>query len=496
MISERVTWDDPKTIFSPAWWLKRLEKKMADRDAALAQCGDYYDGKHNLLYGTEKFTQTFGRIFANFSNNWCGLVVDSVEERLTVQGFRIPQVDPGGIRKFVRSMFGREKPTYDEDAWDYWQRNGMDEFSQIAHIEALINRECTALVWWGDDGRPQITVEHPRTFITEMDPENPRKYRAGLKKWMDDSGYVFANLYLPEYIFKFRSDRPAKDDYGSLARAAKWVERETPDEEWPLTNKLNEVPATTLPNRPRLLAPSESEIIQVIPAQDAVNKLCVDMLLASESQAFRQRFIAGIQLPRDPETNEVIMPYKQILEKVWIFEGERPVVGELGQVDLSGHVRAIELFVQHIASRTRTPPHYFFLKGQFPSGESIKAAETGLVAKTLRKEVPFGGAWERVQYLCLRVDGKDDKAEASLAGETIWADAESRSESEHVDALVKLSALGVPEEQLWADAGYSPQQIEDFKAKRAEESKVVSRTRLSGVQSPSAPPVALAGSEQ
>ena len=40
--------------------------------------------------------------------------------------------------------------------------------------------------------------------------------------------------------------------------------------------------------------------------------------------------------------------------------------------------------------------------------------------------------------------------------ETIWADPEYRSESELADALVKRAAIGVPRQQLWEDAGYSP----------------------------------------
>jgi hypothetical protein len=38
-----------------------------------------------------------------------------------------------------------------------------------------------------------------------------------------------------------------------------------------------------------------------------------------------------------------------------------------------------------------------------------------------------------------------------------------------VDSLVKKLAIGVPKEQLWADAGYSPQQIGRFKAMLLEE---------------------------
>jgi hypothetical protein len=45
----------------------------------------------------------------------------------------------------------------------------------------------------------------------------------------------------------------------------------------------------------------------------------------------------------------------------------------------------------------------------------------------------------------------------------MWADPESRSEGELVDALVKLAGLGYPLEVLWEMHGESPQMVERMK---------------------------------
>jgi hypothetical protein len=59
---------------------------------------------------------------------------------------------------------------------------------------------------------------------------------------------------------------------------------------------------------------------------------------------------------------------------------------------------------------------------------------------------------------------RDDTARAqAVAVETIWADPESRSEGELVDALVKMQTLGVPLEALWERWGVSPQTRERWK---------------------------------
>lgn len=52
--------------------------------------------------------------------------------------------------------------------------------------------------------------------------------------------------------------------------------------------------------------------------------------------------------------------------------------------------------------------------------------------------------------------------------ETIWRDPETRTESEHVDALSKKKDLDVPPPQLWEEAGYTPEQIARFPAMRAQ----------------------------
>ena len=69
--------------------------------------------------------------------------------------------------------------------------------------------------------------------------------------------------------------------------------------------------------------------------------------------------------------------------------------------------------------------------------------------------------------LCFKVLG-DPRGDVTSV-ETIWADPEYRSEAELADALIKRSAIGVPRQQLWEDAGYSQVQISRFKAMEAED---------------------------
>lgn len=446
-------------IGSPEWWVRRLDAKLAKRQATLQTLEEYYSGEHPLAFASAKFRSAFGGLFEEFSDNWCDLVVDATEERLNVTGFRLGKNTAGDAR-----------------AWEIWQRNQLDASSQLAHQEALITGESAMLVWYGDDPKvPRITIEHPSQMIVEDVPGSLER-AAAYKAWTDDDGYRCSTLYLPDFIYKFRSKtKRSSTNIGSGV----WERREVPGEAWPLPNPLGVVPVVPFRNRPRLLNPPTSEFAQVIPIQDGVNKLIADMFVASEFTAAPQRWATGLEVPKDPETNQPVAVFQHMVDRLWTSKNKDTKFGEFSQADLSVFVGGIEMLVQHIASRTRTPPHYFYLSGQFPSGESIKSAETGLVAKARRKMRHFGESHEEVIRLSFLVTGETAKAKQAASAEVIWGDPESRTEGEHVDAVLKKAALGVPVQQLWEDLGYSPGQIERFKEMAAEEQRLGLRARVS-----------------
>ena len=72
----------------------------------------------------------------------------------------------------------------------------------------------------------------------------------------------------------------------------------------------------------------------------------------------------------------------------------------------------------------------------------------------------------------------------------MWGNPEIRTEGESALALTQLQLLGVPDPQLWADWGYSPQEIERFRAmQRANALDAESLGLTAVVASPAPPPV-------
>lgn len=427
---------------SPAWWVRRLMRKLDERYPALATWNAYYEGDQPLAFASQKFREAFGGRFRAFSSNFCALVVDGTRERMEVTGFTMP------------SKRAQQR------AWRLWQENDMDSQSQIAHTEALIKSVAYVLV----DPRARITVEDAFDTITECDPQDHRIRRAGLKRWVDDDGHLVVYLYLPDRVWKLRTD--AKWAAGGPAFTGTLVPFPGEDEDWPLRNPFGIVPLVPLVNRPRLHGRGQSEIDPVMSNQDAINKYRADALVAAEFAAFRQRWATGLDIPEDPETHQPVEPFKAAVDRLWVVPPPDPddpnpteaKFGEFSATDLAPYQGMIESEVGAMSSISRMPYHYLLSQPSAvpPSGESLKSSEAGLIAKVRTQLIHFGEGWEEVMRLALLASG--DRGGADRTSATNWRDPETRNEGSRADAVTKVYQVGIidrPEARV--ALGYSPE---------------------------------------
>lgn len=457
-------------LIDPDRHIAKLYAELVRRRAVIGRLHDYYDGVHNLAFAGEKFLEAFGGMFDAFADNWCGVVADALDERLQVNGFRLP-----------------DQPADDTTAKAIWERNELDLQSSIGHLDGIIGGAFYATVWIGDDGKAEVTVESPSTCIVERHPKMTRRRTAALRVWMDDDGYEHAELFRPEGCYLRRSQTKRTGELVSPARA-RWVIEDLVDESDELDvdgmmrnpGGIGTVPVVEFLNKPRLTRSrragwaAHSEIAKIVPLQDAVNKFVSDILVSSEFAAFPQRNLVGYSPEEilDPETGKPTGRYKEPSfkagpGKLWWLEDPEAKFDQFDAADLSGMVKVVEMVVQHIASISATPPHYLNASADRLSGESIKSAESGLVAKARRRQRTWGAGWEEVIRLAGQVEGIAELANAD-GMETVWADPEVRTESEHVDALGKKKDLGVPEPQIWEELGYTDETVRRFPAMRAQ----------------------------
>lgn len=413
-----------------------LSGNLAKQRTAIKKYQDYYDGKQPLSYATSDYDDAFALMLRELNDNWMPIIVDAVAERMKIEGFRF--ADGKG----------------DKDAQIIWQRNSLDADSDLHATESLISGVGYVMVWNAFENGSDlasITVEDPTQVYVHVDPGNRRNRLYAIKEWTDDWGIEFRNVYFPDRIEK------------SMKEKGKWSDLPK------VGNPLGKVPIVPFYNRPKLRGGTfRSELLEAISTQDQINKILADAIVASEFGAYRQRWATGVDVERD-ENGKPVQPFKAGHNRVWIGPDSDAKFGTFEVTDLRNYVQFIENRIQSLASRTRTPPHYLLGgAGTFPSGESLKSTETGLIAKVKNRMRRFGESWEETMRLAFLVEGNEAKGNF-FAAETIWADPESRTEAEHVDALVKLRSLKVPIRKLWEDAGYSQEEIERMVAWAREE---------------------------
>ncbi|MFI1796364.1 phage portal protein [Streptomyces sp. NPDC020379] len=420
---------------SPEQWLDYLKGKLSAQQARARIFGDYYDGHHQrMLFAQSKYQSEFAEVFDRWSDNFCGLVIDSVNERMAVDGFRMT-----------------DEPEADKAARRIWQRNFMDAESASGHLDAMIQGAAYVVVWADEDGEPTITVESAETTVIQLKAGSRREVEAAAKFFVDDWGREHCTLWLRDAVCT-----------GGPTLAGYRVETTKP-------NPLGVVPVVPLHNRSRLVGEPLSDLSPIIPIQNAVNKVTADSLVASEYAAWPQRYVTGLEIQED-ENGRPKEPFRVAVDKLLQAEDPAATFGQFAAADLSNYVALVDMLTVHLASIARVPFHYMMKGGQVPSGDSITSAEAGLIAKVRERMLHFGESWERTLRLAFLVKHDRKRAEAFEA-EVMWRDPEKRTEAQHVDALLKLQMLNVPKQQLWLDAGYTPQLIERFQRLLEQEAK-------------------------
>lgn len=411
--------------------LTTLIQRLDEHEPRATLLDKYYAGEQPLAFLAPEAKTALGERLTTMSSNVCRVAVTALAERLRVTGFT-------------------RDGSSDADLWDAWTRNDLDQMAPVAHREALIHGRAYALVWADRQGRSQVTVESPRQVTTLRDPAT-REVVAAVKRWSD--GKVSrASLFEPDQITTFISDNGV----------AGWRTLETID------NPFGLVPVVPLVNTDRLLdADGRSELADLLPLVDALNKLLADMMVASEFYARPRRWATGLELEEDDEGNAVNP----------IPEGSRTMVnespdgsfGSLPGSDLAAYEAAVTLLTSQIMAVSSLPSHYLgVLSSQPPSADSLRAAEASLTAKAQTRMATFGRSWEQVARLVVAADTGVDPSSVDVT--VTWADPGTRSVAQEADAVVKLHQAGIlPTTYALAKLGYSDPEIAAIRAARRAE---------------------------
>lgn len=424
---------------------------------------DYYEGHHRFPFGTEKYKSTFWTIFRGYCDNMCASVVDVQAERLEVEGFTssaattkedtVPGAKPGEDI----SVWVVEDPQGDA-AWDEWEMEGLDLVSDQVHSDSLLYGDGFAIV-----DAEGVWRQNPHNMAVKYSQERPGEIIMAAKWWTGDDGRIRVTIYEPDKRTRYVTDK-------KMEVGVKFTPRDFSEEDnGPLPQGI---PVVHFPNK-KYGCYGISELKAVIPLQDALNKAEMDLIVAMEYQAFRQRWVAGV----DVELGEDGKPKAFVGEhgpgRYLAFVDENTKTGEYSAADLQPYVKVINDFRGQIARVAGVPLHYFFVEsGASESGESLKVGENRFSRKGKRQQRCFGKSWEGLMDLLLEVTAQQDDTVSYDSGvdlNILWAETSPRSESEELDVLVKKTTIGVPLGQVQKEAGYDHEQVKQFASERLKQ---------------------------
>ncbi len=439
------------------------------RQRAIALARRYHDGDQDV-YMTARVRQFLAlNDEVELRMNVCRQVVTAITERLLVAGFDTGEApDATGTKPLARW------------AWDTWQKNRMDAKQDDVHEGALRDGEYFVIVDWDAETSMARLTQHPRFVSVEAggdgcgvrmiypDDDDTQKPLYAVNQWtetiqtmMGTQSRMRRTLYYPDrierYVYnsgwiQYVEDDAAPDPGNGEASEPAWP---TP---WRYAagNPLG-IPVVHFKNKGM-----RCEAWDAIPLQDGLNKALIDCLATADVSAFQILFASGWmptkdgQAPKEDGSNLLEIAPGQIIGSTKPEARLTPIEG----ADISKLIELTQQLVMWLAMITNTPLSRFISTKQVASSDTLKGQDEPLDNKVELRQTLFGNSWEDVMSMARRLEnvfgigGLDE----TLTFSTLWYRKRS------LDELEKKKKLGVPQEMIWSEMGYSPDQIEQMKA--------------------------------
>lgn len=430
--------------------LVTLARDINNRRERLQKYYRYYQGKQRISFVGAELQHEFGERLQYLSCNRCETVIDSVLDRLTIDGFEDKAAESN----------------HEKLAESYWSENNLGALARQVHQEALIHGDAYVLVWPNET--VEVFAQHSDQLAVAYDDENPDKLYCAAKAWKLRTGHWRINLYYEDRLEKYRSRKPSADLPDNEAAWDSYSDPE--DTSWPLNYSWGRVPVFHFAVNARSGEYGRSDLAPIIPLQDSLNRTLANQAVAEEFQSYKQRWATGIQPIEDPETHEYISPFEDGADRLWTSTNENTRFGQFDSADLTMFENVINGHELRIARTARIPIHYFTGLGTPPSGEALKTYEQPFIAKIKDRQRSFGATWKQLMNFVLSLEhGVEAKVEVR------WHSAETRDETQLLSNAIIKKELGVSQQQVLRELDYSDEQIEEFADEKAVDADALVR---------------------
>jgi len=369
--------------------------------------------------------------------NICPLVVTTVAQGLFIDGYR-PTIN--GLPQEEQSPL-----------WEVWQRNRMDARQAEVYRPAITYGasyltvlpgepapvlapyspwRCTALYVTDSDEWPQFALTTPHDFT--LQPTRQMINQAILRV----TGAPIARIFDDEAVYEMPVDAFGNPDLSQVKV------RE---------HGLGVCPVIRFQKVDDDGSISCGKIEPLLPMQRQINQLTFSNLMAAQFGAFKQRWVTGMALDRDPVTGEVKRPFNIAVNSLLVSDSPDTRFGEFTETDLSGYLNSRDKAIIFAASTAQVPPHNLLITDGISNiaAETLAALESAHQLDVGDYKTSFGECAEQALRLAGLAMG-DTQAWEDIASEVAWRDTTPRSLGQLVDALGKMAAqLGIPAEELW-----------------------------------------------
>lgn len=406
---------------------------------------DYYEGRQPLVYSYDRMRDIFKNLNARFTQNWCAVVIDAVQERIQLQRITIAD-DDAKTKELAKLLTSSQLILESEDV----------------HLAALVTGESYVIVWPDEEtGQPEAYYNDPCNVHLFYMADKPRQKRFAVKWWIGDDNYRYLTLYYPDRLEYYRSVNQVRKYSGGLyslneVRNAKSFKEHEASEQ----NPYGEIPVFHFRRDQRA---TQGELQNIIEPQDAVNKLLADMMIAAEFGAFPQRWAIS-----QADTSKL----KNAPNIIWEIpagdgEGQPTSVGQFDAAPLDNYLKAIDKWTTAIAIISRTPKHYFFGQGGDPSGESLIAQEAPLNHKAQKYIDRFIATWSEVARFMAMISSMGVVEDDALT--PIYD--KPQTVQPYTQALIRKEsvAAGIPLMWQMQQEGYTEQELADLQAAQDEQ---------------------------
>jgi hypothetical protein len=447
---------------------------FSERTTDYARARDYYHGKHDLGFATPKFQSAFGTLFRELAYNRCRPVVDSQANRLRVSGFQVNGLDLAGLNIIpsgaqTASGEGAAQSSgidLSSQAMTLWRLGGMHMREGELYVEAGLSGDSYGVVYF--DAAPPLGTGLPRIWPNKADVMRVRydddgRITLAAKAWLIPSG-VDKNkrrltFYTPTEIIRLitsgtaEAELPKELAQYTLVREVNYLGQTVIN---PVVHNLGRVPVVHYPNNAPMVGDyGISELKDVMPLQDALNKAIADMLVAMEYNAFPQRYAIGIDAPEPNEAGKKVLPWKAGPGEVWYSTNADAQFGSFEVANLDQFLKVQDQFDLDIARVSSTPVHWLIMTGTPPSGESLKTADAPFSAKIRDRQRAFGAAHAEAMAIKFALMGVKEP----LLIDVEWESAEPRSQREQAEIGKMMADAGIPLEIVAKVMGLDEQDL-------------------------------------